>query len=272
MRDIIKRLTISGMILPGVALDNKLMGSIHMQDSHCHPAMCKIAFRQIRLCWDIWDATYSPGRRLIRAYVWLVVNGGTQINRVITHGRKNIEEKKKKVASRENQEIRGGIMEDLVKKARRTINTGMASSMTFRGICDNKQGQGIFDEEGITRCRGMGDGKHKERTVRQRKHEVDHPFVSPEAREGADPVLIEREVGNYHRFRNSGSPQRFTSNGREEDCTGMQPVIDQTGYPDSSLHETHKVQAKGDPAVLPRHGVNPGCVVGGWCMITRSCD
>jgi hypothetical protein len=109
--------------------------------------------------------TYSPGRRLIETYVWLVVSGGTQTNRVIAHRCQNFEENKKKVTGKENQEIHGGVLEDLVENARHTANTGETSSMTFRGIYNDKQGQGVFDEEGIG-CWGM-DGRWKaERTYR----------------------------------------------------------------------------------------------------------
>ena len=80
------------------------------------------------------------------------MSGGTQISTVITHGCKNFEEKKEKVTSRENQEIRGGALEDLVDNARRTTTAGKASIM-FRGIYDEKQGQGICGAEGIG-CRG----------------------------------------------------------------------------------------------------------------------
>ena len=58
--------------------------------------------------------TYSPGRDLIEAYV---------------------------------QEIYGGILEDLVEKSRHTVNTGTTSIVMFRGIYDDEQGQGVFDEE-----------------------------------------------------------------------------------------------------------------------------
>ena len=51
------------------------------------------------------------------------------------------------MASRENEEICGSVVEDPVEKARHTTNTG-ATSM-FRGIYDYNQGQGVFDEEGL---------------------------------------------------------------------------------------------------------------------------
>jgi hypothetical protein len=45
----------------------------------------------------------------------------------------------------------------------------------------------------------MDDGKRKEHTVHQRKYDIDYPAVP--LTEGADPILIEREVGKYHHFR-----------------------------------------------------------------------
>ena len=53
------------------------------------------------------------------------------------------------MTGRENHEIHGGVLEDLVDKARHTTNTGKTSSTTFRGIDDDKQGQSVFDGEGI---------------------------------------------------------------------------------------------------------------------------
>ena len=112
----------------------------------------------------VGTATYSTGACLIEAYVLLSVSGGTQINAVITHGCQNLEEKKNQMASRKNQEICGGILADLVEKVRHTAVTGKIP-MTFRRIYDDKQGHGIFEEEGVN-CQGMGGGKLKERTVR----------------------------------------------------------------------------------------------------------
>ena len=63
------------------------------------------------------------------------------------------------MASRDNQEIRGGVLEDLVEKVRHTANT-KTSITTFRGIHDDEQDQCVFDEEGI-RYRGMCSGQGK---------------------------------------------------------------------------------------------------------------
>ena len=75
------------------------------------------------------------------------------------------------MAGGEKQEIYDGVLADLVEKARHIANTGKAPIMVFRVIYDDEQGLGVFDDEGI-RCRGMGGGEQKERTVHQRKHEV----------------------------------------------------------------------------------------------------
>ena len=81
--------------------------------------------------------------------MWFVVSGGIQIDTAIAHGCKKFEEKKNNVTGRENQEIHGGVLADLVEKAWHTANTGKASIVVFRVIYDDKQGQGIFDEEGL---------------------------------------------------------------------------------------------------------------------------
>ena len=67
------------------------------------------------------------------------------------------------MASRENQEIGGGVLKDLVEKARHTVDTDMTSA--FRGIYDDKQGQDVLDEEEI-KYWDMGGGRRKGRTVR----------------------------------------------------------------------------------------------------------
>ena len=92
---------------------------------------------------------------------------------------------------------------------------------------------------------GIDGGKQKERTVHQRKHEVDQLIVFPYW-EDADMISTEKMVGEYRCLH-----------------TGMQRIIDRAGYPESSLYDTHKIQAGGDPAILPRHRVHPGCVMGG---------
>ena len=83
------------------------------------------------------------------------------MNKAIAHRRENFKENKKKVAGRENHEIRGGILEDLVEKVRHTTNTGKTSIMTFRGIYDDEQGQRTFDgEESNARIWAVGDGRN----------------------------------------------------------------------------------------------------------------
>ena len=106
------------------------------------------------------------------------MSSGTQIGAVITHGCKNLEEKKNKVAGEDDQKVDGGVLADLDEKARRTTNSGKASVVTFRGIYDDKQRQDVFDAGGIG-CRGIYSGWQKERTVHQRKHEVNLLIVFP---------------------------------------------------------------------------------------------
>ena len=67
--------------------------------------MDKIAFHWVHFIGIFGMATYSPGRRLIESYVYLVVSGGTPIDRMITHGCKKFEEKKQDMAGREEQEV-----------------------------------------------------------------------------------------------------------------------------------------------------------------------
>ena len=86
------------------------------------------------------------------------MSGGTRINTVIAHGRENVEEKKNKVPGGKNQEIRGGVLEDLAEKARHTTNTGKTSRVKFRGIYDDNQGHDVFGVEGIG-CPGADGGK-----------------------------------------------------------------------------------------------------------------
>ena len=73
------------------------------------------------------------------------MSGGAYIDR-ITHGCKNFEEKENDVASRESQEICGGVLEDFAEKARYTTTPGK-TSITFRSIYDEKQGRDVFYAE-----------------------------------------------------------------------------------------------------------------------------
>ena len=148
-------------------------------------------------------------------------------------------------------------MADLVKKARHATNTGRTLVMTFRGVYDDKQGQGVFDAEGNV-CLGMGGRKQEEHTVHQREHKIDHRTVFQQLG-GADPIQLEQRIGEYHCFRNLGLSQSFASKGREGDRTGLQRDMYRNSYPKTSLCKTHKAQTKDDPAVLPRHSVHPGC-------------
>ena len=179
LRDSIKRVIISGVILPGVALAGDAGRLDTTLKTHNNTPLW-VRSRSVRFGPSMiaGTATYSTGSCLIETYAWLVVSGVTHIDRVITHGRKNLEEKKENVASSENQEICGGVLADLLEKVRDTATTDKTSITTFQGIYDDNQGQGVFDGEGI-RCREMSGGKQKDRTVRQRKHGVDHILLFP---------------------------------------------------------------------------------------------
>ena len=160
MRDSINRLIISGMILSGVVPINNMCGLDAMCKTHTIIPLwvksCSIRFTSTAI---FGTATYSPGRGLIGTYVWLVVRGGTHIDR-ITHRCKKFAKNQKKVASKENQEIPSGVLKDLVEKARHTPHTGKTSIMTFCGIHDDKQGRGVFNEKGI-RYWGVCSGQQK---------------------------------------------------------------------------------------------------------------
>ena len=100
------------------------------------------------------------------------MSSGAQIDR-IAYRCKQFEEKKKDIASSENQELCGGVLEDFVEETRYTANTG---NMAFCRIYDDEQSQGVFDIEGIW-FGGMDSRKSTERTVRQRKRNVGHLSV-----------------------------------------------------------------------------------------------
>ena len=109
----------------------------------------------------------------------------------------------------------------------------------------------------------------KKRTIRERKRNENRLTGFPILKV-ADPILIERKVGEFRRFRNLGF--NFASKGKTRDHTRSQRIIDYIGYPESSLYESHEVQTGSNPAVLPRYGIYPGCVIGDWRKMTRSCD
>ena len=59
------------MMLPGVVLAGKVGGLDTAHSTHiATPLRIEITFHQICLLCDIWDGTYSPGRRLTESYVW----------------------------------------------------------------------------------------------------------------------------------------------------------------------------------------------------------
>ena len=198
------------------------------------------------------------------------MSDGAKIYKPITHRCENFEENKKKVAGKENHEIRGGVLEDLVEKVRYTTNTGKTSIVTFHGIYDDEQGQGVFDREGVE-CWVLVGRQRNERTVYQRKREIDYLTECPWL-VVTGPGVAKREVRKYQRFRNFGLPQKFVSKCREGYRTRMQRIIDRTGRSESNLYKSGKRQARSDPVVPPRHGIHPGREIGGWREMTGSCD
>ena len=143
------------MILPRVVLAGDVGGLDTTRKAYIATTL-RVLSRYVRFASPatVGKATYSAGRRLSQICVRLAVSGGTKIDMVITHGCKNLEEKKDEVASRDDQKVDGGVLADLDEKARRTASTGKTSIMTFRGIHDDNQGQDVFGTEGIG-CLGM---------------------------------------------------------------------------------------------------------------------
>ena len=112
--------------------------------------MGKIASRQIRLFRNSGDGDLLSGGAFnpkLRGPCRERRNANRRGDH--THGCKNLEEKKNEVAGGENQEIHGGVLADLDEETRRTTNSGKTSIVTFCGIYDNKQRQGVFDAEDI---------------------------------------------------------------------------------------------------------------------------
>ena len=75
------------------------------------------------------------------------MSGGSQIESATTHGCEQFKENKNKVTSKENHEISGGVLKDLIKKARPPDSKRAAS--TLRGDYDEHKSRDIFNEEGL---------------------------------------------------------------------------------------------------------------------------
>lgn len=92
LRESIKRVTISGMILLVVALANDVGGLDVIYKTHTTIPL-RIRSRSVRFTFItvFWAATYSAGRGLIAAYERPIVSSGTQIDR-LAHRCKNISE------------------------------------------------------------------------------------------------------------------------------------------------------------------------------------
>ena len=100
------------MMLPVAALDNDAGGLDTARKTHIATRLW-VRSRSVRFSASATFrmTTYSPGRRLIGTYARFVMNGRMQIEE-ITHRCKNFAKNRKNVASRENQEICGGVSKD----------------------------------------------------------------------------------------------------------------------------------------------------------------
>ena len=94
LRDSIKRVTISGMMLSGEALVNDVKGLDVIPKTYNNiPLRGRLSSVRWTLIAIFRTETYCPGRRLIGAYVCFVVSDGIQIDGAITHRRENFEGK-----------------------------------------------------------------------------------------------------------------------------------------------------------------------------------
>ena len=93
LRDSIRRVTISGMTLPGVALADDVGGLNTVYKTHIDITLCKVTLHQIHLHCNIWDGNLLPRKTSERNLRYLVVSGGTRIDRGTTYRWENFEEK-----------------------------------------------------------------------------------------------------------------------------------------------------------------------------------
>lgn len=84
------------------------------------------------------------------SYAQLVVSGGKQVGRVVTHRREKFKENPKKVASKNYQEIRGGTSNNIIQKARHAVSAH--KTLIFCRIYDNEESQRVFNKEGVGGC------------------------------------------------------------------------------------------------------------------------
>jgi hypothetical protein len=102
------------------------------------------------------------------------------------------------VRSENDQEIRGGIPNNLIEKARHAINMSTGSPF-HRTPHDNEESQRIFDKKVINRRDTDTEERRTERTIHQRKRSVDELRGSPSL-ESTEPEPIERNVRKLQRF------------------------------------------------------------------------
>lgn len=129
----------------------------------------------------------------------LVVSRWKQAIQKVAHRREEQEEKQNKVGRKYHQEIRGGILKNLVEETRRTESADTSSSSPFHRKRDEEERREIFDPEVIGCCDAGTKTRRTERTVHQRKHGIyDLPCSPPN--EGTEVELIQRKSGDFRSF------------------------------------------------------------------------
>ena len=81
------------MTLPGVALVDDAGGLDTVCKTHADITLCKVTIHQIHLHYNIWDGNLLSRKTFKRSLRYLIVRGGTRINKAITHTWENFEEK-----------------------------------------------------------------------------------------------------------------------------------------------------------------------------------
>ena len=93
LRDSIKRVAISGMTLPEVALADDVGGFNTACKTHADIALCEVTFHQIHLHCSIRDGNLLSRKKIKRKLRCLVMSGGIRIDWAIAHRWENFEEK-----------------------------------------------------------------------------------------------------------------------------------------------------------------------------------
>ena len=234
LSDSISRVIISGMTLPGITLINDVGGFDAICTTHTAIQLW-VRFRSVRFTFIVISGTvtYTPGRSLIGTYVWLVVSSETKLAGLLT-GAKISQKTKRRWPAERTRKYAVASRRILLKRL--GIPSKQARPLCFAEYAMINKARA--SSTGVIGCRGMCRGQREKRTIHERKCDIDHPTACPWL-EVTDPVLIEREVGKSRRFRNLGFT--FVSKDGTGDHTRMQHIIDQIGYPESGLCETHKI-------------------------------